>query len=361
MIRIYAALGLRLPAASDFHLRSTERGAVAKPDGGQTAQTPWQATWIVLVACGALTCSTPTARAQQTDAKEGRAPRPSWEHQDTSDVFFADAVQEAFGGQWPPEWIGPMAAGESGAADAKAGRSGTAERKFDWSRAVDGELLVDEIKRLAMVLKQATRSNQTWIAYGGDKLQSDLATLSVLFGVIAEWEADIRFKSDAQSIGSLVSDAAGNVADAPGSARTIARSVSHSLQDLIEGNRITGLNSHQLPVDWGTTVDRTQLMGRLEEAIEQNLDGGLQSPNRMSSRRQELSREANLSTIIFGALTREGCKDADQPAYAAYCRSAARDSVALRRAIADNQFEKARSALIRIRRVCDECHEGFRY
>ena len=296
--------------------------------------------------------------AQQVGQDQRRALRPDWGKRDTSDVFFADAVNEAFGGHWPPSGETGKTRESPGSLEAPSHRSLS---NFVWSKAVDAELLLDEIKRFAQELKQATRSKSTWDKYGRDKLQIDLATAAVLFRAISEWDEDVRFKSDGLTISCLLSEAASVASHAPASALNSARAVSDTLQQLVLGNPIDVKHSRQQPLDWGATVDRSQLMARLELAIEQNAERGLQSTNDMSRRQQELLREANVSIAIFAALLRDGCEDADQEAYLAYCKAAARQGIALRDAVKQSRYLDACQALNRLHRSCTDCHEDYRY
>ncbi len=315
------------------------------------------AVWLVAMCSGALVGSCSDVMAQRADRAERRTPRPDWAQRDTTDVFFADVLHEALAGQWPrTDKVDEAQAATSPNLQTTNPPVGS----FVWFKAVDGDLLVDEIKRVALVLKKATRSQATWDQYGSHQLQTDLVTTALLFRIISEWQGNIRFQSDALTVSRLLTQAAGHGSHAPKSALASARTVSGYLQDLVNGNRIAADNSQQ-PSDGYAQLDRSRLMARLELAIETNVESGLQSTSSMSSKQPELCREANLATAIFGALCRDGCTDADQPAYVAYCKSSARYTVILRRAVSEHRYDDACQALMQLRQSCNNCHAEFRF
>jgi hypothetical protein len=91
-----------------------------------------------------------------------------------------------------------------------------------------------------------------------------------------------------------------------------------------------------------------------------HIERGLQTVESMTSGRHELCCDANLVTALFGAMCRPGAADSDQVRYVNYCKSAARHSLFLRKAILLGQHDEAVQSLAKLRQSCTDCHDRYR-
>ncbi len=296
------------------------------------------------------------ALAQNMESASSRTDVPDWSKIDTSEIFFEDVFRDAFDGQWPPELLADP---ESPIATESVVAASRSKRQFAWSRAVSDELLIDEIKRINIELNRNTRTKSSFDRYGSDQARANLTILAVIFRVISEWDGEIRFQADSRQISRFLTDEIRQMTAA--NSFEIARTVSAQLSDMVAGNHFAAVQ-HPEPAreDWQRYVDRSELMIRLESAIETNVDGGLQSAASMKAQQHDLCREVNLATALFGAMCRPGALDAEDWRYVEYCKSAARQTIHLRSAIAGNRLEEARHSLENLRQSCVDCHDQFR-
>ena len=151
------------------------------------------------VACLACAAS-PKPRATPPGAKWPRS---------VADTFFPDAFT-TLQGQRPDFGAsrvsgGSLAPGAGGGGGAAASGSG-----FKWSTLVSEETLTDEIKEMKNVVGQAIASPSTFKGGGYNKARVGFSTVALSFGVIAAYDADIRWKKQAEQARDLFGRVAAN-------------------------------------------------------------------------------------------------------------------------------------------------------
>jgi len=65
-------------------------------------------------------------------------------------------------------------------------------------------------------------------------------------------------------------------------------------------------------------------------------------------------------SALSGVLCKEGMEDADDPEYQALARELVDTSQAMRKAIAQGEYDAARNGLVQVKETCTRCHDAYR-
>ena len=274
---------------------------------------------------------------------------------DTSDIFFADAFRDAFGGKSPfPTAAERPTAQPAPPANAAETTDGATNR---WANALESQLLIDEIKAIATRSQNHSRSARSFADDARDATRQDFAIAATLFCILDEWEGEVRFKPQAAAASRALSEAARVIANPSGEALDVARRTSADLTDIVRGNQ-------PLPADaaapsWQQLVKRDDFMWRLEMTVEEAIADGLESEKVLRANQDELAREANLAVALLAALRQETAVDAEREDYAEFARAAQREATALRAAITEVDLARSQAGLQKLRQACQACHEVY--
>ena len=161
------------------------------------------------VGVGALWAAAIAAQSE-TPRKYRRAQTPDFRRQVPDRVFFEDVLSRTVG-ERP---VGRTAPGEKAGAPALSPENvvqsppGTAA---GWSRVISATTLEDEIKSLKLEIDKVV-TTPTAFAGGGHKPAClHFSLLALLFAIVQEYDADVRWKSDAASARSAFARTAANL------------------------------------------------------------------------------------------------------------------------------------------------------
>jgi hypothetical protein len=305
------------------------------------------AVWMIGLAVGghSICAQSDTARAR----------RPNWHTRDTSDIFFTDAFRDAFAGKSPfQELATPAAAKRHDPPTTPHTEVFHTER---WAGVLDGPLLIDEIKAIDARCQKHTRSARSFAGESRDEARRGFLVAAVLFGILDEWQGDIRFKKQSIAASRRLFDAAFAIADPSTDALDLAKRASADLTDLVRGNPAPPPDTDR--PKWRQLVKRDDVMWRLDAAVEESISRHLDSQQALKVHRDDLAREANLVIALLMALRQEGVEDADRADYVDYCRSAQQEAMTLRSAIGELDLTSSKRALQKLRQSCESCHEAY--
>jgi hypothetical protein len=111
---------------------------------------------------------------------------------------------------------------------------------------------------------------------------------------------------------------------------------------------------------WAERVDRRPLMVSLEQAQQERLGPWTAAAGQFRGNRQALKSESELLAAIAEIIQRDGYEFADDEGYRSHARKLQSEAIELRRAIDEEDFEKARTATSAINQSCDQCHADYR-
>jgi cytochrome c556 len=303
------------------------------------------ATALMLVVCGNASLS------GADEAPPKRAKPPQWSR-DVLDLFFEDAREHLVGERPTPREQGP---GDSPPTAAPASDSGPGAA---WSQWIDGETLANEVKRLAAELAEPLANAAKFKAGGSNQCRANFGVLAVLFGVIADYHGEVRFRTEAAVLRDAASRAARSCTTATDQSFAEAAELRIQLEELIRGERVPGEAAEF--AKWSDLVERDLIMKRMERSIEERISPALGNAKEFAKRAADVRHEAELLATFANIIQREEFDYWDDEGFRAHAGNLQAGAKELTRAAADANYEAARAAAGKVTQACSACHEEYR-
>jgi hypothetical protein len=295
-----------------------------------------------------------SATAAAAEPPPKRAKPPVWTP-DVLDAFFPDAREHLVGER--PASPSAVAAKDADPVDALHPTSND-PAAFAWSKLIEGASLEAEVKRIVAALREPLANPAKFKAGGYKQCRAEFSMLAVLFGVIADYDGDVRWQEDAPSLRDALARAAMNCKTATDQTFAEATARRAELEDLIRGERLGGKPAE---LDkWSQLAERALLMQRMEQLLQEEIQPALGNPKEFAKRAAEVRPKAELLSVLTDVMQREEYEfwdDAGFQELSGDLRSAAAD---LTRAAVEMNYDAARAAAGRTSQACSACHEGYR-
>ena len=311
-------------------------------------------TWILVIAFILPTVWLYAQGKQQIK----RAKLPDFKNrQDLKNIFF-DNPQARLNG---PRQINtaPMNTAGANPVNPTGGNSGGPSVTGEWASLISNTTLEDEIKATKLEIDKVVGIPGKF--KGGDYQFARLhfSTLAAMFGVIAEYDGDVRWKQ--QSLGAR--DAFGKVAanckvgtDASYNESKLRKA---DLEDLV-GGASPDLKPNPDDFSWGKLMDRAPIMQRLEIALEERLKPQTSDAGAFEDNVESVMHEAEMIAAMAEILMKPEMEDGEDEDYMSFSnrmKAAGREIVD---AVKLNDADRASKAVGEITKACDECHEFYR-
>ncbi len=313
----------------------------------------WYVLWVF-----AFTLTSGIAQEKSVPKRQvERAKRPIFSERDWDGIYFEDLFQQGLVGPRPenfgksptaPKAVAPLAETEKG--DNGAASSG-------WSMLISSQTIEDEVKKSHLELDALITTSQKFKTEN-DKVRESFSFLATLFAIIAEYDDNVRWKEDAPSARDAFAQAAANAQTSSDEAFASARTQRDQLAELIRGGKLAGGNSGEM--NWTHWTDRIALMKRLDTSFEQRLKPWTSSMGDLNGHAEEVLHEANIVAAIGQVLIQTGLDEADDEEYAKFAQEMSAAAIELQSALQANQFDAASSAVNRLGKACNDCHEAYR-
>jgi len=312
----------------------------------------WSLAAVVIVL---PTCQAPILGDDSSPPK--RAKRPKWT-QEVRDAFFEDAREHL---------VGARRAGDELPSRTSAGLQGEpidraeagADRDRVWSRLIDEDTLAVEVKRGVAALRDPLVSAAKFKSGGYKQCRAELSVLAVLFRVIAEYDGEIRWQSDATLLQAALGRAAKNCKTATNQSYAEAAERKIDLEEVIRGQVLTG----EPPKDdelWSAIVDRGPLMQRMERSLMERISPRLASASTFEKSIAEITHEAKVLAMLSETIDREAYEYWDDDSFREHADSLQKAASDLTRAAVERDYEATRRAAGQAGQACSVCHEGYR-
>lgn len=228
-----------------------------------------------------------------------------------------------------------------------------------WSKLISPEVLEDEIKSRQMKLAEALQSPLKFKGGTYQKARTHLSLLATLFAITAEHDQAVRWKREAVAMRDRLARAGLNCKVGTDQTYQEAKARLDELEGLVRGNRPEAADATG-DVAWAAIADRQQLMQRLEEAVEEDLNRWTASATDFSRHLEQATHEAQLVAALADIITRKGYDSADDETYRQHALAMQNAAVQVRQAAEQKNYDQARTAVGEIKKACANCHEGFR-
>lgn len=272
--------------------------------------------------------------------------------------FFTDAREHLGPGQ--PGAASPVPGGSPAGPNSGTPEGTSADAiTFAWSKLVSSETLEDEVKRLVQPVAEITKTSTAFKGGGNQQGRILFTEAAALFGVIAQYDGDVRWQRDALQLRDLFAQAGRNCKVGTDGSYKEAQARSEDLQATIRGGTVQ-LRPANPDATWQETADRQPLMKRLEVAQREHLKAWTSSPGEFASHRADILHEAQLLAMIAQIIKDPSYEYGEDETYLGYVDVMQKHCLELIEAITNDDQQQAQSATGRINQACDTCHGDYR-
>ncbi len=297
-----------------------------------------------------------------------RARPPRFQPSDSEGIFFADVFREGVVGERPASATarsmpvptrGPNPG--TGTRPAAGGKAPPLPAGGGWSKLVSAATIEDEVKRIKIKVDQAIATPTRFRSQDYQTCRQQFSILAMLFGIIDEFDGQVRWKEHSGSLRDAFARAAGNCrSDSDMTAAfNEARLRKADLQDAIGGGSVN-LPAAPPRSDWEGVCERAPLMQRLEQSEQSTLRPYTASAGEFQSHVEDILHEAELVAAIGEVMQREGMMDAEDDDYKALTEEMKQAALGVIEAVRSNDAGAASKAVGEISKSCNACHDLYR-
>jgi cytochrome c556 len=230
---------------------------------------------------------------------------------------------------------------------------------FAWSKIIEPEVIEDEIKSLQRQMTKTITTPATFKGGGYKQGRIQLSVLAVMFGIISEYDGDVRWKQQAGAIRDLLARAGFNAKVGTDASYTEAKLRKDDMESLVQGNQLQ-LTKNADPPQWSKVSGRPPLMSRMEQGHKDGLAIWTANSADFAKNSDQLIHEAQILAAIAEVIQREGFEFADDEEYLKLAQQVRDNSLRVVEAVKQKKYDQARTATGEIGKACTACHEGYR-
>lgn len=277
--------------------------------------------------------------------------------------FFADAFKEGLQGERPGN-LGqavvsvPQVGGNAPANPGVRAAAGVAGS--GWATIISGGTLEDMIKSMKLQVDQEVTTPSDFAGKGYKLARRDFSMLAMTFGIIGEYDGEVRWKSNAPSARDEFARTAANAKVGTIGVFNEAKKRKEELQDLVGGSNPFEGKTADAKAAWKDVCNRTPLMQHLENVWEPRLKPACSDKGQFTANQEKVLQDAEVFAAIGTVLAKEGMEDADASEYTALCNKLKNAALEIVDAVKSKNFDKASKAATEIGKSCVECHENYR-
>lgn len=295
-----------------------------------------------------------TLRRSAGQVRRATPPSGPWERS-VEGTFFADAFTTLVGPR--PDFTGPPGGG--GGPSAAGGPTRPQGDGFRWSGLVSEDTLSDEIKEMRDVLVEACATPSAFKGGGYDKARKAFSAVALAFGVVADYDGDIRWKKDATVARDLFARAGFNCKVGTDQSFAEAKARIEDLDRMLQGSSPESRPEREEDFAWSQVAGRPALMSRLE-AAQASLRPAAASAADFKRNVEAALHAAEVVAVIGEVIQRRDYEYHDDQTYVGYSAEMRDAAAALRQACRDGNYDAARDAAGRIEKSCNACHGDYR-
>ena len=228
-----------------------------------------------------------------------------------------------------------------------------------WASVISSTVLEDEVKSIKLVLDREITTPGDFRGRGYKLARRDVSTLAMMFGIIAQYDGEVRFKKSAPLARETFARTAANCKVGTVQVYKEVKERRTDLEDLLNGNQLAG-NAQNPQMKWSEICDRSPLMQRLEIGFNERVRSYTSNEDVFKREKEKLRHEAEILAALAQILIQEDMEDAGSDDYDGFCKEmikAGRDVVD---ACKLDNYDQARKALGRIDKACTTCHDFYK-
>jgi hypothetical protein len=282
----------------------------------------------------------------------GTAKPPKWTAAERG-AFFENAADQL--GPAPVASTKPPAS--SGTTDTAS--ESPAAGGFAWSKLIAADNLESEVKSLSKLLDTAVKSPNEFKGGGFKSSRREFTNLAAMFGIIAEYDGDVRWQKQGAALRDAFGRAGKNCKVGTDATYAEAQRRAEELAELIRGTNAP-MDAGTPDNNWSETADRAPLMERLEIARTERLKPWTGAKNDFTPHQEEIIHEASLVAALSEVIKHSGYDFAEDEGYQKYVKNLQTAAIEATTAAQQNDFPATQAAISALGQSCDQCHGDYR-
>ena len=302
-----------------------------------------------------------TAVAVQQDSSKPptvkRVKRPQFSERDWDGIYFEDLFKEGLVGDRPQAALPGQTANANpagGGADASEEDNAT----FAWSKYISASTIEDEVKAIQ---NQLSLDVTTPVKFKSEyaKSHQSFSVLSMVFGIIREYDDDVRWKKYAPVAQASFERAAANSRVGSVQAYESCKRRNEDLKEMIRGGNFGGTDKPADNLDWSAVIDRNPIMYRLEAARDK-LKVLTANKGQFNRELGKVLHECQMIAAMAQTLQRENMPEYDEDGYTDYAKQMSNAAGQAVEACKTQDYDGASKAINLIGQNCSNCHDDWK-
>ena len=291
---------------------------------------------------------------QEQERPVTRAKRPVFDKKDWSGVFFEDIFSDGLAGKRPGK-VDPDAKAQT-----KVDGAGSTAETSEWSSLIEGTILENEVKRWQQTLNDQVTSPVKFKT-SHREIGDQFSMLAMWFSIISQYDGDVRWNEEANSVRAAFMDAASKCRDTDMAAFNNVKRRTEDLTELVRGGKFPEESNAESDIgDWSMIIERGPIMNRLELSVLEELKQPTASEKDFQGNIDLIKHEAGLISALGRVLQLPEMMDADDEDYSAFAQEMLAAALEMKTAADEKNLEGVNQALNRINQACSKCHGDYR-
>jgi len=299
----------------------------------------------------------------QKDAKKTkpRAKPKKFDETEVSRVFFDNVFDQLVGTRPDVKQTAAANNGASSAVDPTAtNNSGSTESSgYGWSKIISSAALESEIKSIKLLVDKDVTTPADFKGRGYKECRTHFSVAAALFGIINDYDGDVRWKKEAAAARDVFARTAANSKVGTAQVFNEAKQRKTELDDLLNGNGFPG-KAGETTNEWSNIIDRSPLMLRMDAAFEGILRPNTANANEFKANKEAIIHEGEIISALSTLLTKSGMEDADDETYAQFAKTLQATAREVVTGTQQDNYDQVRTAIGTIDQTCNKCHEVYR-
>ena len=285
-----------------------------------------------------------------------RVKRPQFTERDWDGIYFENLFKEGLVGD-RPERVGPGQTANASPSD-NAGESGDENATFAWSKYISASTIEDEVKAIQ---NQLTIDVTTPVKFKSEyaKSHQSFSVLSMVFGIIREYDDEVRWKKYAPVAQASFERAAANSRVGTIQAYESCKRRNEDLKEMIRGGNFGGTDKPADDLDWSVVVDRNPIMYRLD-AARIKLKELTANKGQFNREIGKVLHESQMVAAMAQTLQRENMPEYDEDGYVDYAKQMSAAAGQAVEACKAQDYDAASKAINLIGQNCSNCHDDWK-
>jgi hypothetical protein len=320
---------------------------------------------VALSLCGllAVLCLAPGAQGQsgQPAPRKNTTPPPKFDKR-VLDVFFTNVLEHVGPGR---PGSGAAVAGTASAVPA-TGNSNTAPAAgvpvpggFTWSKLITGESLEAEIKEVINAMAGAVEAPGRFKSQHYKQARRGFSMLATLFGVVAEYDGDVKWKDKAPGMRDTTGKAAANCKVGTDQSFNDAKGRYEDLRQLLSGGNVQVPEAERAG-EFAKVADLSELMKRMEEAGQGHITPWAASQAEFNSNKDKFLQEAQVLAVLSQVIQHTSYEYAADDGYLGHAAHLQKACLEMIEGAKSGNYDKARAGAGEMAKACANCHTDYR-